>query len=104
VLEGEGEEWLQGSDALVQLRPGVTLVLAPHLRHWFRATVKHTPLKRQAAFWPYGVGWEEAAKGRQIKERVAMPVVHHGDILAEHFKVPPLPHWVTAQSPVVACP
>jgi quercetin dioxygenase-like cupin family protein len=38
ILEGEGEAWLQGSDALVQLRPGVTLVLTPHLRHWFCAT------------------------------------------------------------------
>ena len=38
VLEGEGEAWLQGSDELVRLQPGVTLVLTPHLRHWFRAT------------------------------------------------------------------
>jgi quercetin dioxygenase-like cupin family protein len=38
VLEGQGEAWMQGSDALVPLQPGVTLVLTPHLRHWFRAT------------------------------------------------------------------
>jgi len=38
VLEGKGEAWLQGSDELVQLEPGVTLVLTPHLRHWFRTT------------------------------------------------------------------
>jgi quercetin dioxygenase-like cupin family protein len=38
VLEGQGEAWLQGSDELVELKAGVTLVLTPHLRHWFRAT------------------------------------------------------------------
>ena len=38
MLEGEGEAWLQGSDELVRLKPGVTLVLPPHVRHWFRAT------------------------------------------------------------------
>jgi quercetin dioxygenase-like cupin family protein len=38
VLEGNGEAWLQGNDELVQLEPGVTLVLTPHLRHWFRTT------------------------------------------------------------------
>jgi len=38
VLEGRGEAWLDGSDELVVLKPGVTLVLTPHLRHWFRAT------------------------------------------------------------------
>jgi quercetin dioxygenase-like cupin family protein len=38
VLEGEGEAWLQGSDEVVPLKPGVTLVLTPHLRHWFRTT------------------------------------------------------------------
>jgi quercetin dioxygenase-like cupin family protein len=38
VLEGQGEAWLYGSDDLVALHPGVTLVLTPHLRHWFRAT------------------------------------------------------------------
>jgi quercetin dioxygenase-like cupin family protein len=38
VLEGQGEAWLQGSDDIVPLKPVVTLVLIPHLRHWFRAT------------------------------------------------------------------
>ena len=38
VLEGEGEAWLEGSADLVALKPGVTLVLPPLLRHWFRAT------------------------------------------------------------------
>jgi quercetin dioxygenase-like cupin family protein len=38
VLEGQGEAWMEGSDDLVRLTPGVTLVLQPHLRHWFRAT------------------------------------------------------------------
>ncbi len=44
VLEGEGEAWLQGRDELVDLKPGVTLVLDPDLRHWFRAT-GNRPLK-----------------------------------------------------------
>jgi quercetin dioxygenase-like cupin family protein len=38
VLEGHGEAWIEGSDELVSLKPGVTLVLQPQLRHWFRAT------------------------------------------------------------------
>jgi quercetin dioxygenase-like cupin family protein len=38
VLEGQGEAWLQDRDEIVPLQPGVTLVLPPHLRHWFRAT------------------------------------------------------------------
>jgi mannose-6-phosphate isomerase-like protein (cupin superfamily) len=38
VLEGRGEAWLEGVDALVPLQPGITLVVGPHLRHWFRAT------------------------------------------------------------------
>ena len=38
VLAGQGEAWLEDSDDLVALKPGVTLVLTPHLRHWFRAT------------------------------------------------------------------
>jgi quercetin dioxygenase-like cupin family protein len=36
VLEGEGEAWLEGGDDLVPLKPGVTLVLPAHQRHWFR--------------------------------------------------------------------
>src|SRR5215510_14569886 len=38
VLEGQGEAWLESRHALVQLGPGVTLVLRPNVRHWFRAT------------------------------------------------------------------
>ena len=38
VLEGEGEAWLQGRGDIVTLKPGVTLVVPPHHRHWFRAT------------------------------------------------------------------
>ena len=38
VLEGHGEAWIEGSDELVSLKPGVTLVLQSRLRHWFRAT------------------------------------------------------------------
>ena len=38
VLEGEGEAWLEGQDDVVALRPGVTLVLPAHQRHWFRTT------------------------------------------------------------------
>ncbi len=37
ILEGEDEAWLEGSNELVQLRPGVTLVCPANLRHWFRA-------------------------------------------------------------------
>jgi quercetin dioxygenase-like cupin family protein len=44
VLDGEGEAWLQGSDAIVPLKPGVTLVLPANVRHWFRAT-GNRPLK-----------------------------------------------------------
>jgi quercetin dioxygenase-like cupin family protein len=38
VLEGQGEAWLEGRNEIVQLTPGVTLVLEPNQRHWFRAT------------------------------------------------------------------
>lgn len=44
VLEGQGEAWLQDSQDLIPLKPGVTLVLRPNVRHWFRAT-GHLPLK-----------------------------------------------------------
>ena len=36
VLEGEGEAWLEGLKDVVELKPGVTLVLPAHQRHWFR--------------------------------------------------------------------
>jgi quercetin dioxygenase-like cupin family protein len=38
VLEGEGEGWIEGSNELISMRPGVTLVIPPGARHWFRAT------------------------------------------------------------------
>ena len=44
VLEGQGEAWIEGSEDLVFLKPGVTLILQPRLRHWFRAT-GDSPLK-----------------------------------------------------------
>ena len=38
VLDGAGEAWIAGSDEIVALSPGVTLVLPAEVRHWFRAT------------------------------------------------------------------
>jgi quercetin dioxygenase-like cupin family protein len=38
VLDGQGEAWLEGATELVTMQPGVTLVLPPNLRHWFRAS------------------------------------------------------------------
>ena len=49
VLEGQGEAWLEGRDGLVPLQAGVTLVLTPHLRHWFRATGQ-LPLKTYGVY------------------------------------------------------
>ena len=37
VLEGRGDAWLEGSDEIVELRPGVTLVLPANVKHWFGA-------------------------------------------------------------------
>ena len=37
VLEGRGEAWLEGSDEVVPLHPGVTLVLPANVKHWFGA-------------------------------------------------------------------
>ena len=45
VLEGHGEAWIEGSDDIVALRPGVTLVLPAGVRHWFGATAGETPLR-----------------------------------------------------------
>ncbi|MCX7312869.1 MAG: cupin domain-containing protein [Hyphomicrobiales bacterium] len=36
VLEGAGEAWIEGSDALVAMAPGMTLVFPAHVRHQFR--------------------------------------------------------------------
>ena len=38
VLEGEGEAWLEDTEGLVALRPGMSLVLPAGVRHWFGAT------------------------------------------------------------------
>ena len=38
ILEGSGEAWMDGRDGLVSLEPGMTLVLPPNVRHWFRVT------------------------------------------------------------------
>ena len=38
VLEGKGEAWLEDTEGLVALRPGVSLVLPQGVRHWFSAT------------------------------------------------------------------
>lgn len=37
VLEGQGEAWLEGSDEIFELKPGVTLVLPANVKHWFGA-------------------------------------------------------------------
>ena len=44
ILEGEGEAWLEDTDGLVALRPGVSLVLPEGVRQWFR-TVGSAPMK-----------------------------------------------------------
>ena len=44
VLEGQGEAWIDGSEDLIPLRSGVTLVIPPNLPHWFRAS-GNLPLK-----------------------------------------------------------
>jgi mannose-6-phosphate isomerase-like protein (cupin superfamily) len=38
VLEGKGQASIPGSDALIQLEPGVTLVIPADTPHWFMAT------------------------------------------------------------------
>jgi quercetin dioxygenase-like cupin family protein len=38
VLEGQGEAWIEGSDEIIKMEPGITLVLQPNQPHWFRAT------------------------------------------------------------------
>ena len=37
ILEGAGEAWIEGSDDLIALAPGMTLVFPPNVRHQFRA-------------------------------------------------------------------
>lgn len=38
ILEGAGEAWLEDTDGLVALKPGVSLIMPEGVRHWFRAT------------------------------------------------------------------
>ena len=38
ILEGTGEVWIEGMAETARLAPGMTLVLEPNRRHWFRAT------------------------------------------------------------------
>jgi quercetin dioxygenase-like cupin family protein len=44
VVSGEGEAWIEGHGGLIPLAPGVTLVMPPNVRHWFRA-LGHAPLE-----------------------------------------------------------
>ena len=44
VVEGEGEAWIEGSDDLIALAPGMTLVFPANVRHQFR-TLGCEPLK-----------------------------------------------------------
>ena len=44
ILEGAGEAWIEGSDDLIALAPGMTLVFPPNVRHQFRA-LGSKPLK-----------------------------------------------------------
>jgi quercetin dioxygenase-like cupin family protein len=44
ILEGTGEAWMEGHEELVTLQPGMTVILPPHVRHWFRVTGEQ-PLK-----------------------------------------------------------
>jgi mannose-6-phosphate isomerase-like protein (cupin superfamily) len=37
VLEGKGDAWMAGSDDLIQLRPGITLIIPAGVRHRFTA-------------------------------------------------------------------
>ncbi len=44
VLEGRGEAWIEGTEAIVVMEPGVTLVLPANVGHWF-GTVGEVALK-----------------------------------------------------------
>jgi quercetin dioxygenase-like cupin family protein len=44
VVSGEGEAWIEGREQLVPMAQGVTLVMPPRVKHWFRAT-GNAPLK-----------------------------------------------------------
>lgn len=38
VLEGTGEAWMEGTEGLIPIGPGMTLVFEPNRRHGFRVT------------------------------------------------------------------
>ena len=44
VIEGEGEAWMDGTDGVVPIGPGTTLVMPPNVKHGFRVTGAH-PMK-----------------------------------------------------------
>jgi len=44
ILEGVGEAWIEGSDDLIALAPGMTLVFPSNVRHQFK-TLGEKPLK-----------------------------------------------------------
>ena len=44
VVSGEGEAWIEGNDKLIPMTQGVTLIMPPTVKHWFRAIGKG-PLK-----------------------------------------------------------
>jgi quercetin dioxygenase-like cupin family protein len=44
VVSGEGEAWIDGNEGLIAMKPGVTLVMPPGVKHWFRA-LGYAPLK-----------------------------------------------------------
>lgn len=37
VVDGEGEGWIDGSDQMIPMKTGVTLVIPPNVLHYFRA-------------------------------------------------------------------
>lgn len=43
IVSGTGEAWTEEHDGIVALAPGITLVLPPNVKHWFR-TLGDMPL------------------------------------------------------------
>jgi quercetin dioxygenase-like cupin family protein len=37
VVDGEGEAWIEGSDDMIPMKQGITLVMPTNVRHYFRA-------------------------------------------------------------------
>ena len=44
IIEGEGEAWMDGTEGVIAIGPGTTLVLPPNVKHGFRVTGS-VPLK-----------------------------------------------------------